>query len=366
MEETIAEGKARIRIAQGKPSRKMPVFYNSEMRLNRDISVLLLKSLKRNHLKIADPLAASGIRSIRFLQELPARMLDHVFVNDISKQTTSNIAANLKLNKLKKRAEVHNEEANIFLLKNRPFDYIEIDPFGTPVYFLDAAVKSLARNAILAVTATDTAALSGTAPRACLRKYWAVPLKNYMMHEFGLRILIRRVQLAAASNGRALTPIYSYSKRHYMRVFFICSNKISNVDNVLKNHKVVSYCRNCFAVNVTELTHCLTCKSRDIKIAGPMWTASLYDPTLVMLIHKNASSDKFLKVISEESKINSLGFYDTHVFSEKLKLLAPKLERVISALKKRNFKAARTHLSSNGIRTNAGSLRFRNIIKKVH
>jgi len=202
--------------------------------------------------------------------------------------------------------------------------------------------------------------------RACQRKYWAIPLKNHLMHEFGLRILIRRVQLAAASNGKALTPIYSYSKLHYMRVFFICSNKISDVDNILKNHKTVSYCRDCFAISVTKLERCLTCKSTKITIAGPMWTDSLYDPTLAALINKKASSNKFLKMISEESKINSLGFYDTHVFTEKLKLLAPKLEDVISELKKRKYKAARTHLSSNGIRTNASSLILKNLIKKLH
>ncbi|MCU0373510.1 MAG: ATP-binding protein, partial [Ignavibacteria bacterium] len=41
------------------------------------------------------------------------------------------------------------------------FDYIDIDPFGSPCPFLDAAIKRLSRGGILAVTATDTSALAG-------------------------------------------------------------------------------------------------------------------------------------------------------------------------------------------------------------
>ena len=68
------------------------------------------------------------------------------------------------------------------------FDYIDVDPFGSPNPFLDAAIKRIARDGILAVTATDTAPLCGTYTNACRRKYWAVPLRNELMHEIGIRI----------------------------------------------------------------------------------------------------------------------------------------------------------------------------------
>ena len=45
------------------------------------------------------------------------------------------------------------------------------------------------------------------------------------MHEIGLRILIRRVQLAGSVYDKALIPILSYSKEHYMRVFFKCEKR---------------------------------------------------------------------------------------------------------------------------------------------
>jgi len=374
MHNIMTEGKAKIKIAVStKITRKMPVFYNPEMKLNRDISVLLLKSLKTNHLKIADPLAASGVRSIRFLTELNNSKISQVFINDASKVAVKNIKNNLKLNKLNgnKKIFVKKEEASIFLLKNKPFDYIDIDPFGTPVNFLDSAVKSLSRKGILAVTATDTAALSGTAPKACLRKYWADPLKNFLMHEFGLRIFIRRVQLAAASNDKALTPIYAYSKLHYMRVFFTCSWTAKDIDKVLKQHNFISYCNNCLTAEViTTFTNsnCDKCQNKKTAIAGPMWTQNLFDKKLATDIYKNNTDEgnnNFLKIISNEAKINSLGFYDTHVFSERLKITAPKLESVVSALKKQNFEASRTHLSGTGIRTNASYSAFAKLMKKL-
>lgn len=369
MEKIIAEGKARIRVNEsGRLTRKMPVFYNPAMKLNRDISVLLLKASGGSRLRIADPLAATGVRTIRFLKELGSSKVSVAYANDGSAAAAASIRNNLKLNKISARkAVVSNEEANIFLLKNKPFDYVELDPFGTPVTFLDSAVKSLSGNGILAVTATDTAALSGTAPRACLRKYWSFPLKNYLMHELGLRILARRVQLAAASYEKALTPVYSYSMLHYMRIFFRCSSKVSDVDSVLKSHQNISCCGNCLSIELSAKEKCSNCKSGKTAVAGPLWGGNLWDDELAAEICKKNEDEKnsgFVKTISEEARIPSFGFYDTHAFSSKLGIHVPKLESVISALRKQGFMAARTHLSGNGVRTNAGSSAFARILRQ--
>ncbi len=369
MEKMIIEGKARIRINESsKVTKKMPVFYNPAMKLNRDISVLLLKSLRDSRLSIADPLAASGVRAIRFLKELGSSKVSRIYANDGSAAAAANIKNNLKLNKISARkAVVSNEEANVFLLKNKPFDYIDIDPFGTPVVFLDSAVKGISRNGILAVTATDTAALSGTALRACLRKYWSFPLKNYLMHEIGLRILARRVQLTAASHEKALIPVYSYSMLHYMRIFFRSSSKPSDVDSVLKKHQNVSFCSSCLSIEHPADENCGSCKSGRTEVAGPLWTGDLWDAKLAALIFGGSKDEKnscFLKTISDESKISSLGFYDTHIFSSKFRIHAPKLDFVISALRKKGFRAARTHFSGNGIRTNATSGELTKILRR--
>jgi len=230
MYEIINEGKAIIKIKKSdKVSKEMDVFYNPVMQLNRDITILLLQQFPP--MNLCDPLAASGIRAIRFVKELKYKS---IVVNDVSKRSVNSIKNNFKLNKINnftmiknsinnskikkniddKKIKIFNEDANLFLLNSKGFDYIDIDPFGTSNSYLDSAVKRISRNGILAVTNTDTAALAGTYPKACIRKYWSVPKRDYMMHETGLRILIRKIQLIGMQYDKALFPVFSYFKDH--------------------------------------------------------------------------------------------------------------------------------------------------------
>ena len=180
---------------------KMEVFYNPLMVSNRNISILFLNSISNKKMKLALPLAGSGIRGLRFLKELKEGKLERLYVNDKKANFVNTFENNLTLNKIKNSApiEIRNKDANKFLLDEDGFDYIDIDPFGTPNPFLSAALARISRKGILAVTATDTAALSGTYPKVTARKYWSKPLRNYLMHEVGLRILIRKIQLLGIS-----------------------------------------------------------------------------------------------------------------------------------------------------------------------
>ena len=102
MKEIIKEGAAIIRISKiGKISKEMGVFYNPVMSLNRDVSVLLLNSMDKNNLQIADPLAASGVRSIRFLKELGKNKIKNISINDMSNDAIKSIKNNLALNKIR-------------------------------------------------------------------------------------------------------------------------------------------------------------------------------------------------------------------------------------------------------------------------
>ncbi len=329
----IDEGKAKAKVPKPKiVSKEMPVFYNPAMKVNRDISVLLLNSIEDTQISIADILAASGIRSIRFIKELSKDKIKEISINDYSKESIKLINENLKLNKIKKgkKVNVSNEDANLFLLNSSGFDYIDIDPFGTPNPFLDASIRRISRGGILAVTATDTAALSGTYPTACRRKYWAEPLRNELMHEIGLRILIRKVQLIGAQFEKALVPIFSYSMEHYMRVFFRCEKGKSSVDKVLEQHGMLG-------------------------TAGPLWLGRLWDADLVAKMEKINEDEllkKLLSIIKEESKVDSVGFYDLHKVCKRNKLNIPKKEMVMDKIRKSGFKVSETHFSPTGLRSN--------------
>ena len=329
MHQLMAEGKAIIKTTQeDKISKEMPVFYNPVMKSNRDISVLLLNSINKNNLSIADPLAGSGIRSIRFLLELNKNKIKTISINDYSKSSIKSIKENLRLNKIKisKKIIIKNEDANLFLLKSTGFDYIDVDPFGTPNPYLDSAIKRLARDGILAVTATDTAPLCGTYPTACLRKYWAMPLRNELMHEIGLRILIRKIQLIGAQYEKALMPIFSYYKEHYFRVFLRCEKGKKGVDDIIKQHGM-------------------------FENAGPLWKGKLWDSKLTDSMTKKAE-DRFLSIINEESKIDAIGFYDIHKICKRNKIKQlPKKGLLIEEIRKAGYKAAETHFNPWGVRS---------------
>lgn len=342
---TITERNAKIKVpAEQKISKDLPVFYNPIMKFNRDVSILLFNVWEKEDLRVALPLAGTGIRGIRLLKE--TKNIDTVFFNDGNPEAIKIIEENLKLNKIKDKATVSNHEASRFLFSEHPFDYIDIDPFGTPNPFLDAAVKKLALQGILAVTATDTSALCGAYTNACRRKYWATPKNNHLMHETGLRILIRKVQLIALQFEKALTPIIAYSKDHYMRVFFSCKKSKTECTNILKQHGLLDK-------------------------AGPLWLGPIQDQTILKKMvdflkqhSEYADAKDFIETLNKESQFPAPGFIDIHETCKRLKISAvPKFDNIMENIKKQGHKVAKTHLSKYGIRTDMEKEEFEQLLK---
>ncbi len=345
----IKEGLAEIFVhLEEKISKKLPVFYNPVMELNRDITILLLQQFPP--MNLCDPLAASGIRSIRFAMELKYKSIT---ANDISKKAVELIKKNIKQNKINNKSKkvnfnrfkVYQKDANLMLLESKGFDFIDLDVFGCPNFMLDAACKRLSRNGILAITATDTSALCGTFPKACLRKYWAMPKKDATMHENGLRILIRKIQLIGAQYNKALIPLFSYSEEHYMRVFLRNDYGKDKVDELLKKHG---------NFNIGKM-----------KMFGPLWFGDLWDKKLCEQMYDSALKNnifkgknaliKFLKTIKEESKIHAIGFYDLNDICKKYNIKElQKKESLINQIKKIGYEASETHFKGGGIRSNIG------------
>ncbi|MBS3128038.1 hypothetical protein J4410_02745 [Candidatus Woesearchaeota archaeon] len=365
-EKIVQEGKARIVTSEARiPSKKMPVFYNPVMQTNRDITILLLNAIPDKAMRIADPLAGTGIRSIRFCKELDMGKIHHLFLNDQNEKAVLLIKENLFHNKLNRYDEnneeifknkekkqnhhihIYQKDANQFLWGSSGFDYIDIDPFGSPNPFLDIAVQRLSRGGILAVTATDTSCLAGTYPQACMRKYWALPLRTAIKHEIGLRILIRKVQLIAAQYEKALTPIYSYSHEHYMRIFFRMEKSKTACDTVLQQQGMVEG-------------------------AGPLWNGALWDIPLAKKIAQAAEkimstqTKKLTALIAEESSIPSLPFYDIHEIAKKEKIKSvPSFEKIRKAIETEKHKVVHTHFSHTGIRTTMKKEHVINLLKKL-
>ncbi len=345
---TIKEGKATIKAEIKKiVNKKMVVFYNPVMVVNRDFSLLVIEA-NNEELVVGDVLAGSGVRSIRTLKEVTPKLIKKIIVNDTKENFKKNFEENLALNELKKtKTTIKNEDANKVLQANK-FDYVEIDPFGTPNPFLDNAIRALNREGILSVTATDTSSLCGSYPKACKRKYWAEPLRNELMHEFATRILIRKIQLLGAQHEKALTPLLSYASDHYVKVFLKATNKKKDVDTLIKKHEYYEG-------------------------KGPIYTGEIQNEEFIKKmmeatkkIDTNTKTKKILTTIQEEAKIKEPFFYDLHKEASRQKTKnIPRQEEVIQTLKQKGYDATKTHFNENAIKTNAEKKEFIKIFKEL-
>lgn len=102
----INEGSAKIYIPSTNlnsiPSKSMTVFFNSKMEINRDVSnlsILAYNSLiNKDSLIIVDAMAASGVSSIRMLNE--CKNIKKIYINDINPLAVELLRKNIFLNEL--------------------------------------------------------------------------------------------------------------------------------------------------------------------------------------------------------------------------------------------------------------------------
>jgi len=342
------------------------VFYNPLMELCRDISVSAVQVLadELGSLNICDPLAGVGVRGLRYAKEVNGAV--RTIVNDRSREAFELAKRNVELNEMASLVEVRDGDANVLLWENRgKFDFVDLDPFGSPAPFADAACAALTKRGMLAVTATDTAPLSGAYPNACIRRYGAKPLRTEYCHELGVRILIGFCQRVAGRHELALAPLLGHATRHYFRAYMRALRGPKHVDEILARQGYVSHCKTCgrrvissgIAVELPSTCEC----GEKLNHAGPMWLGQLMDKSFIQRVISDLARRKF-RLIQQE--IALLGrcleeadgpptFYDINEVAGRARISPPKLAEIIAGIRKRGYFASRTHFSGTGLRTNA-------------
>ncbi len=210
-----------------------PVFYNSDAEVVRDISVAVLSVFSKqvDSIEFFDALSASGASGIRYSKEVGVKGI----LNDKNPKAFELIKKNVELNKID--VEVSNKDANL-VMRERLFDFIDIDPFGSPSVFMDSVAHSLKYGRLLAVTATDTGALAGSFPTACLRKYGIKAGRAAYYPELGLRVLITFVMNSFAKYDKAFRPLLFLAHKHYYRVYGVVESS-GKVTKMLKSYGTV-------------------------------------------------------------------------------------------------------------------------------
>lgn len=353
--EQIVEGTTSVFVPQQQTKEKGPgrkqglAFYNPAMELNRDFSIAVvqwfLSKSKGKKISLLDGLAATGIRGIRFIHELTGSF--HVTINDWSDEAYAVIQKNGKeINS--DRLSYTKQNLNQLLLQKR-FDYIDIDPFGSPVLFIDSAMKSIRHQGILAVTATDTAALCGVYPKVCKRRYAAKPYHGAVMHEIGLRIFLGFVAREAAKHEKGIRPILSYKTDHYMRLYVQIYHNIPSANESI-NH-----------VQLIPSSDFYPFQSEKNDVVGPMWTGGLHSKKIVKKIEKiveqrhfgcKRKMGKLLSFFKDEAEA-PLFYFTTDDLGSLLHCSPPKLEQLWDIFKQNNIAIYKTQFHPTGFKTPA-------------
>jgi len=360
--EIVQEGTTKIivpilRKGADYPPSSAPVFYNPRMELCRDIGVACVAAFAgKRKLSYVDVLGATGIRGIRMANEVG---LD-VTINDWNPQAHELIEKNVELNQSSAKALMKN--ANVLLSESR-FDIVDIDPFGSPAPFLDAACRSATK--MLCITATDTAPLCGAHKASGIRKYGAIPLKTEYHPEMGVRILLGAIARNLARYDKSMSTLLSYAMEHYVRVHLAVEKGATKSNEMMKKMGFIYHCFGCgfrgwkygLAAHVPE--KCPSCAGTT-SLAGPLWLGKLHDKEFCNLVlhelgsRKLGTLEKAMRLVHlcvEELDIPT--YYDLHKICKELNIAPPPIEAIIAALRKAGFKSSRTHFSGTSFKTDA-------------
>lgn len=386
----VREGQATITFPSAEE-----VFYNPVQEYNRDLSIavirLYVKQLlaknpnKAGKINLMEALSASGLRSIRYAKEIPD--LDEIIANDISKKAVDTIRQNIINNGVEGKVKAsHNDASMAMYLKRKPedrFQIIDLDPYGSPTPFLDAAVQSTADGGLLCVTCTDMAVLCGNATETCYTKYGAISLKAKSCHEIALRIVIACVESHANRYGRYIEPILSLSIDFYCRVFFRIHTSQSMCKRTTSKLGHVYQCNGCETLSFHPLgqlipnengknfkyklvsgppvdSHCSYCQNTH-QVGGPIWLAPIHDQDFVSELIASLDDHEYetiermkgmLTVAAEELPDVPL-YYQQDRLCAMVKTGSGKMTVFRSALLNAGYRVSLSHANKLAIKTDA-------------
>ncbi|XP_007469141.1 PREDICTED: tRNA (guanine(26)-N(2))-dimethyltransferase isoform X3 [Lipotes vexillifer] len=310
-------------------------------------------------LRVLEGLAASGLRSIRFALEVPG--LQSVVANDASAQAVDLMHRNVQLNDVAHLVQPSQADARMLMYQHQKvserFDVIDLDPYGSPAPFLDAAVQAVSEGGLLCVTCTDMAVLAGNSGETCYSKYGAMALKSRACHEMALRIVLHSLDLHANCYQRFVVPLLSISADFYVRVFV----RVFTGQAKVKASARVKFSAACGPPVAPECEHC----GQRHQLGGPMWAEPLHDLDFVgrVLEAVSANPGRFhtaerirgvLSVVAEELLDVPL-YYTLDQLSSTIHCSTPGLLQLRSALLHAGFRVSLSHACKNAVKTDAPS-----------
>jgi tRNA (guanine26-N2/guanine27-N2)-dimethyltransferase len=329
------------------------IFFNRRMELNRDATSLLVSVIRPRH--YLDAMGATGVRGLRIARECGVP----VTINDRNPDAISLIEKNAGPDR--DLIEITRSDANV-LMSGRRFDAIDIDPFGTPAYFVDAAARSAER--FLFLTATDTAPLCGAHLKAGMRRYFALPRNTEYHSEVGLRVLLGFAAREIVKYDRGIEPLFCFSREHFVRLHLCLTNNATAADRSMKQIGYVLQCPECpFRAEerglLPSICSCRVCGAELVPI-GPLWLGPVNNRTVLshmldqigsMRLGTSTHLSRLLALCLDE--IDLASFYDYHILAKRWQVSPPRIESLLERLRDMGHAASRTHHTGTGFKTDA-------------
>jgi tRNA (guanine26-N2/guanine27-N2)-dimethyltransferase len=285
------------------------------------------------------------------------------------------IERNVEDNSLEDKIRVSNLEANSFLATHtapkQRFDFIDIDPYGSPSPYMDTAIRALTNRGLIAVTATDTAPLCGVGETACVRKYWGKPLRTEYSKELAIRLILNSIVLTASRHDRGIEVLLTHATDHYFRAY------VQIVRGALRSDASIS--------QLGHVLHCFHCMNRILsrgfvhafdakcplcgdlmRVAGPVWLGPLVDKNFCRSIVDGPEAtepraSKLLQALIEEADSAPCYFVADKV-CDRFNLPIPPKNDILFELKKLGHQATGTHFHPTGIKTDASIQELKEIL----
>jgi tRNA (guanine26-N2/guanine27-N2)-dimethyltransferase len=350
----VREGKALLSVPVQPMTRKAEAFYNPDMEYQRDLTLSALRVFhkkSRRKLSACDPLAGTGVRSVRMALEVPG--IGRIVANDLNPLAVKVMRKNFRGNGV--RAEVRNMNANDLFLDNpRGFDFIDIDPFGSHISYVFNAGYALKKRSMLGCTATDTGALCGAFPSTCFSRYGISSYKTDFYREVGVRVLITSTMLELSKHDMVFEPLYCHAD-HYFRVIGMVRKSKSALTRQSRKMTFLTYCGHCLYRSFEIRRKCPGC-GKNMQFMGPLWVGNIRDRQFCTSVLRDLQSKGYKKTKELKlaiSEIDEPFYYDLHRLFRVRRASPKRMDDILNGLDEAGFMASRTHLSGTGIKTDA-------------
>lgn len=377
MTSEFIEGSARI-------IKEEDTFFNPAQKLNRDISAEVIKEYfkGKESFRILTSMSATGLRGIRYLNEIPNSKL---FFNDICPKAVETIQKNLILNSYNdfkvfeengniresdSRINITRSDCHVIMNKFHGFfDVIDIDPFGSCAEFVNAAFKAIKHNGLICFTCTDKAALC-TNESKCYMKYNTAIKKVFCKNETPIRVLLSYISREFAKYDARIIPVLSVSVDFYVRVIVRVFK--GQGKTAIANNPLLSIC-SCLKFTQVPLfsAYGVTCNicNKPAKIYGPFWNGPIHDKTIItnmISTVKEEGNERMVGILRlMQQEIPDMFYYEIPKFSSLLKINCCKLKDVMNGLANAGYLVSLTHCDNNAFKTNAPAEKVVELMREI-